>query len=240
MTRPMTSSKPVVELQGISKEYKSGPKTILVLEHVDLAIKVGERLAVAGPSGSGKSTLLNLIGTLDAPTSGRVMFKGRDVAKLSPKDIARVRNRDIGFVFQQHHLLPQYTVLENVLIPTLIAEAAPRVVKRAEELLDRVGLADRVDHRPNEISGGERQRVAVVRALINRPSLLLADEPTGSLNQQAADELARLLIELNKEFEMAGRPHARGDCGGAAWAGRVRNGPDQPAVRRAARGEGSR
>jgi ABC-type lipoprotein export system ATPase subunit len=192
-----------VELQGVSKEYKSGPQSVLVLKDVNLAIKVGERLAVVGPSGSGKSTLLNLIGTLDAPTSGRVLFKGRDVAKLSAKDVARVRNRDIGFVFQQHHLLPQYTVVENVLLPTLIAEASPRVVKRAEELLDRVGLADRVDHRPGEISGGERQRVAVVRALINRPSLLLADEPTGSLNQQAADELAQLLIGINREFETA-------------------------------------
>ena len=203
MARPMTTSKPVVELQGVSKEYKSGPQSVLVLKDVNLAIKVGERLAVVGPSGSGKSTLLNLIGTLDAPTSGRVLFKGRDVARFSAKDVARVRNRDIGFVFQQHHLLPQYTVLENVLLPTLIAEASPRVVKRAEELLDRVGLADRVHHRPNEISGGERQRVAVVRALINRPSLLLADEPTGSLNQQGADELAQLLLDLNREFEMA-------------------------------------
>jgi len=203
MTRHMTSRKPVVELQGVSKEYKSGPKSVLVLENVNLTVTPTERLAVVGPSGSGKSTLLNLIGTLDAPTSGRVLFKGRDVAKLSAKDVARVRNRDIGFVFQQHHLLPQYTVLENVLLPTLIAEASPRVVKRAEELLDRVGLADRVHHRPNEISGGERQRVAVVRALINRPSLLLADEPTGSLNQQAADELAQLLLDLNREFEMA-------------------------------------
>jgi len=199
----MTTSKPVVELQGVSKEYKSGPQSVLVLKDVNLAIKVGERLAVVGPSGSGKSTLLNLIGTLDAPTSGRVLFKGRDVARFSAKDVARVRNRDIGFVFQQHHLLPQYTVLENVLLPTLIAEAAPRVVKRAEELLDRVGLADRVDYRPNEISGGERQRVAVVRALINRPSLLLGDEPTGSLNQEGADELAQLLLDLNREFEMA-------------------------------------
>jgi len=203
MTRPVTSPKPVVELQGVSKEYKSGPKTILVLENVNLTINPVARLAVVGPSGSGKSTLLNLIGTLDAPTSGRVTFKGRDVAKLSAKDMARVRNRDIGFVFQQHHLLPQYTVLENVLIPTLIAEAALRTVKRAEELLNRVGLGDRIDHRPNDLSGGERQRVAVVRALINRPSLLLADEPTGSLNQEAADELAQLLLDLNQEFEMA-------------------------------------
>lgn len=195
--------KPVVELQGVSKEYKSGAKFIRVLENVNLTVNAGERLAVVGPSGSGKSTLLNLIGTLDAPTSGRVMFKGRDVAKLSAKDVARVRNRDIGFVFQQHHLLPQCTVLENVLVPTLIAEAAPRIVKRAEELLDRVGLAERIHHRPGGISGGERQRVAVVRALINRPSLLLADEPTGSLNQEAAAELAQLLLDLNKEFEMA-------------------------------------
>ena len=203
MTRPKTSSKPVVELQGVSKEYKSGPKKILVLENVDLRVNAGDRMAVVGPSGSGKSTLLNILGTLDAPTIGRVMYKGRDAAKLSAKDLSRIRNRDIGFIFQQHHLLPQYTVIENVLLPTLIAEATPRTVKLAEELLDRVGLADRVDHRPSEISGGERQRVAVVRALINSPSLLLADEPTGSLSQHGADELAQLLLELNREFGMA-------------------------------------
>jgi lipoprotein-releasing system ATP-binding protein len=195
--------KPVVELQDVSKGYKSGPKSILVLENVNLTVNAADRLAVVGPSGSGKSTLLNLIGTLDAPTAGRVLFKGRDVAKLSVKDVARVRNRDIGFVFQQHHLLPQCTVLENVLVPTLIADATRQTVKRAEELLDRVGLAERIHHRPGGISGGERQRVAVVRALINRPSLLLADEPTGSLNQQAADDLAQLLLDLNRDFEMA-------------------------------------
>lgn len=199
----MTSPRPVVELRDVSKQYAARPKPVVVLEHVDLVVRPGERLAVVGPSGSGKSTLLNLLGTLDEPTSGQVMWKGRDVSKFSAKDMARLRNRDIGFVFQQHHLLPQLTVIENVLVPTLVAEAPPRVLKETEQLLERVGLEERRDHRPSQISGGERQRVAVVRALINKPSLLLADEPTGSLNQKAADELAELLLELNKEYEMA-------------------------------------
>jgi len=199
----MANPKPVIELRDVSKQYAAKPKPVPVLENVNLVVEQGERVAVVGPSGSGKSTLLNMLGTLDSPTSGQVMYKGRDVAKLAPDALAKLRNQDIGFVFQQHHLLPQLTVLENVLVPTVLTEASPRTVKNAEQLLERVGIEKRANHRPAQISGGERQRVAVVRALINKPSLLLADEPTGSLNQKAAESLAELLIEINLEYEMA-------------------------------------
>jgi lipoprotein-releasing system ATP-binding protein len=167
-----------------------------------MEIQPGESCAILGPSGSGKSTLLNIIGTLDRPTRGQVLLEGQDLAQLNEKQLAAVRNRQIGFIFQAHHLLPQCTVLENVLVPTLVCEdvqlrqSAP---ERARRLLDRVGLGPRVDHRPGQLSGGERQRVAVVRGLINQPRLLLADEPTGALDRAAADGLARLLVELNRE-----------------------------------------
>jgi lipoprotein-releasing system ATP-binding protein len=160
-------------------------------------------VAIVGPSGSGKSTLLHIIGTLDRPTAGRVLLEGRDLATLTALEVAVVRNRQIGFIFQGHYLLPQCTVLENVLVPTLAdpgdSAARDNAAKRAERLLTRVGLADRVSHRPGQLSGGERQRAAVVRALINQPALLLADEPTGSLDHMSADELTQLLAELNRE-----------------------------------------
>jgi predicted ABC-type transport system involved in lysophospholipase L1 biosynthesis ATPase subunit len=162
----------------------------------------GESLAIVGPSGSGKSTLLHIIGTLDKPTSGSVTLSGQDLAVLDDHQVATVRNRQIGFVFQSHYLLPQCTVLENVLVPTLATnEAAARdgASERAQRLLKRVGLGERISHRPGELSGGERQRVAVVRALINQPQLLLADEPTGSLDQTSARDLGQLLLELNRE-----------------------------------------
>jgi ABC-type lipoprotein export system ATPase subunit len=173
-----------------------------VLDGISVAIQQGESAAISGPSGSGKSTLLNIIGTLDDPTRGRVFLRERDLAQLDELQLAAVRNRQIGFIFQAHHLLPQCTVLENVLVPTLASpESAQRksAPERARRLLDRVGLGGRIDHRPGQLSGGERQRVAVVRALINQPELLLADEPTGALDRAAAEELARLLIELNRE-----------------------------------------
>src|SRR5687767_5644472 len=155
-----------------------------------------------GPSGSGKSTLLHLLGTLDRPTHGTVRLDGADPFALPEPQLADFRNRSIGFIFQGHHLLPQCTVLENVLIPTLASSDRPlraSAPKRARELLDRVGLAHRLEHRPGQLSGGERQRVAVVRALINQPKLLLADEPTGSLDRASADNMAQLLAELNRE-----------------------------------------
>jgi lipoprotein-releasing system ATP-binding protein len=193
-----------LKLEDVSKSYDSvldGPP-VRVLDGINLAIEQGETAAITGPSGSGKSTLLNIIGTLDAPTRGRVFLREEDLARLDELRLAAVRNRQIGFVFQAHHLLPQCTVLENVLIPTLASSDSAQcksAPERARRLLDRVGLGARVDHRPGQLSGGERQRVAVVRALINQPELLLADEPTGALDRAAAEELTRLLIELNRE-----------------------------------------
>jgi ABC-type lipoprotein export system ATPase subunit len=193
-----------LKLEDVSKSYDSvqdGPP-VRVLDAINLSVDQGESAAITGPSGSGKSTLLNIIGTLDGPTRGRVLLREKDLARLDEIQLAAVRNRQIGFVFQAHHLLPQCTVLENVLVPTLAsADSAQRqsAPERARRLLDRVGLGARIDHRPGQLSGGERQRVAVVRALINQPELLLADEPTGALDRAAAEELTRVLLELNRE-----------------------------------------
>jgi len=194
----------IFELVDVAKRYETGgpdggPE---VLRGVNLRVAAGESLAVVGPSGSGKSTLLNLIGGLDRPSGGRVLFEGRDLADLNDADLARFRNRRIGFVFQLHHLLPQCTVLENVLVPTLVGgDGAEKeeALLRAERLLARVGLGDRLTFRPGRLSGGERERVAVARALVNRPALLLADEPTGSLDRRTAENLMALLAELNAE-----------------------------------------
>jgi lipoprotein-releasing system ATP-binding protein len=175
---------------------------LTVLDNVSLEVARGESLAIVGPSGSGKSTLLHIIGTLDRPTSGSVALNGQDLSALEDQQLAAVRNRQIGFVFQAHYLLPQCTVLENVLVPTLASsDKAVRdgAGERAERLLKRVGLRERTSHRPGELSGGECQRVAVVRALINQPQLLLADEPTGSLDHGSAQQLGQLLLELNHE-----------------------------------------
>ncbi|HXT39465.1 MAG TPA: ABC transporter ATP-binding protein [Candidatus Angelobacter sp.] len=196
-------SLPLLSLTDVSKRYESpdDAEGVPVLRDVTLEIERGESAAIVGPSGSGKSTLLNIIGTLDRATSGRVLLDGRELSRLDETQLAAVRNREIGFVFQAHHLLPQCTVLENVLIPTLAArDGALRdgAGERARQLLDRVGLGARISHRPGQLSGGERQRVAVVRALINQPKLLLADEPTGALDRAAAQILADLLVQLNK------------------------------------------
>lgn len=199
----MNGDTPILDLKEVSKEYPSVPEPVRVLRDIGFRLDTGECVAIVGPSGCGKSTLLNLMGTLDAPSSGRVLFRGRDIAGLSPVELARLRNREIGFVFQLHHLLPQCTVIENVLVPTLVAPDAQDAYERAEKLLARVGLGDRLHHRPGQLSGGERQRAAVVRALINRPSLLLADEPTGSLNEEGAEHLADLILDLSREEGMA-------------------------------------
>ena len=190
-----------LKLTGVSKSYDSvvnGPP-VSVLRDIHLEIQHGESVAIVGPSGSGKSTLLNIIGTLDRPTMGMVSMEGQDLGKLNENQLADIRNRQIGFIFQAHHLLPQCSVLENVLIPTLVASNKEGATDRAKKLLDRVGLGSRLDHRPGQLSGGERQRVAVVRALINKPGLLLADEPTGALDRKSAEELAKLLLGLNQE-----------------------------------------
>jgi lipoprotein-releasing system ATP-binding protein len=199
----------LLQLSGVSKEFSSGAGPLKILSNLDLAVQAGESLAIIGPSGSGKSTLLNLIGSLDRPTSGKVMLDGQDLTGLDDKALAEVRNRRIGFIFQGHHLLPQCSVLENVLVPTLADSnerdegANDAALERAKGLLKRVGLGERLNHRPAQLSGGERQRTAVVRALINQPKLLLADEPTGALDQAAAGNLADLLVELNREEKVA-------------------------------------
>jgi lipoprotein-releasing system ATP-binding protein len=197
-----TAPAPLLRLEKVTKHYTAAAAPLVILNEVDLAIAPGESLAITGPSGCGKSTLLNLLGTLDQPTSGRVWFDGLDLGTLDENKLAAIRNRHIGFIFQSHHLLPQCSVLENVLVPTL-ADPSGKLRQKAEEraraLLDRVGLAPRLHHRPGQLSGGERQRVAVVRALINQPKLLLADEPTGALDRASAAALGRLLAELNRE-----------------------------------------
>ncbi|MFC1477141.1 ABC transporter ATP-binding protein [candidate division KSB1 bacterium] len=193
----------LLELISIEKKYDtpSGKAPVTILNNISLQVEQGEAIAVVGPSGSGKSTLLNIIGTLDSPTSGSVNFEEKSLSAMDENELARIRNMEIGFVFQLHHLLPQCTVLENVLIPSIPQnkkEHNEEPVNRAKELLESVGLADHLDYFPAQLSGGEHQRVAVVRALINRPKIVLADEPTGSLDQTSADNLARILIDLNK------------------------------------------
>lgn len=195
----------LVQLVSVTRRYEVVTTTadaLPVLRDINLSAQRGESLAITGPSGSGKTTLLNIIGALDQPSSGLVKIDGSDLTTLSESELAALRNRRIGFVFQSHHLLPQCTALENVLVPLLADKDRKRREDghiRGRRLLERVGLADRMDHRPGQLSGGEKQRVALVRALINQPVLLLADEPTGSLDQQRADELAQLLIDLNRE-----------------------------------------
>jgi len=198
----MADTPPLVQLENVTKTYPTpGGEGLTVLDAVSLAIAAGESLAVVGPSGSGKSTLLNIIGTLDRPTTGRVLLDGRDLSHLGDDELAAVRSRRVGFVFQLHHLLPQCTALENVLVPALAGggTVAPETEQRGKQLLARVGLADRMAYRPGHLSGGERQRVAVARALINQPALLLADEPTGSLDREASANLEQLLVEVNRE-----------------------------------------
>jgi lipoprotein-releasing system ATP-binding protein len=200
----MSETAPILRLAGVAKSYRSpeGVETP-VLRGVDMTLAPGESVAICGPSGCGKSTLLNIIGTLDRPGSGTVALDGRDVTALSEVELSEVRSRVLGFVFQMHHLLPQCSILENVLVPTLTGRGPDGAEERARKLLERVGLAARASHRPGQLSGGECQRAAVVRALINKPRLLLADEPTGSLDRASADALAQLLGELNREEGVA-------------------------------------
>ena len=194
-------SKALVEVRGVSKSFRTGDHKVRVLDEVHLSVAAQESVAIVGPSGSGKSTLLNLLGTLDQPDQGTIVIDGKNLAMMAGDELAKFRNLNIGFVFQSHHLLPHLTVLENILVPVLAqaSEVGEEILLRATQLLQRVGLADREKHLPGRLSGGERQRAAVVRALINQPRLILADEPTGALDRVSAAEVGRLLLELNRE-----------------------------------------
>jgi lipoprotein-releasing system ATP-binding protein len=190
---------PDLLVENVTKEFPTRADPLVVLRGTSFSLSAGENLAILGPSGSGKSTLLYIIGTLDRATSGRVVLLGQDVTQLAEPQLADFRNQRIGFVFQDHYLLPQCSVLENVLLPTIANGAAePRAVERARMLLDRVGLSQRLDHRPAELSGGERQRAAIARALIHSPALLLADEPTGNLDRTSAEAVGKLLLEMQR------------------------------------------
>ena len=200
-----TPRPPILELINVTKDYGDPAlegEAVAVIKNINLTILTGESVAITGPSGSGKTTLLNLIGALDRPSSGQVLIGGINLAGLGDRELAQLRNQRIGFVFQTHHLLPQCTALENVLVPTLASKNRlphTKALDIAMRLLKRVGMADYTRYLPSQLSGGQSQRVAIVRALINRPAILLADEPTGSLDRIAAESLTELLLELNRE-----------------------------------------
>jgi lipoprotein-releasing system ATP-binding protein len=195
---PTPSPTPLIVAEGVTKRFLHEGREVHVLKGVDLTVEEGEMVCVVGPSGAGKSTLLHLLGTLDLPTSGRILYHGQDVTRLSSARLATFRNRSIGFVFQFHHLLPEFTALENVMMPGLIrGESRKRLEARAAELLDEVGLRHRRTHRPGELSGGEQQRVALARALAMEPRVVLADEPTGNLDSKTSDAMHELFFQLN-------------------------------------------
>ena len=194
----------ILHCQQLIKRYDQGGLNVDVLKGVDLEIRVGERVAIMGASGSGKSTLLHLLGGLEKATSGEVILEGVNINQVSGAKLAKLRNKSLGFIYQSHHLLGEFTVLENVAMPLLIAgETVKQARVRAIELLKRVGLGHRIEHKPGELSGGERQRAAVARALINKPSLILADEPTGNIDSKTADQVYQLMLELNQELQVS-------------------------------------
>jgi lipoprotein-releasing system ATP-binding protein len=191
----------MLNVQNISKQYPAPRGTLEILSDISLSLEQGEAASIMGPSGSGKSTLLYILGALEPPTSGSVTLGKQNPFQLNARELAAFRNKEIGFVFQDHCLLPQCSVIENVLTPTLVADVDGNAGERAQALLERVGLRDRLDHRPAELSGGEKQRVALARALVMKPQLLLCDEPTGNLDQKSADTVASLLLELHQRQE---------------------------------------
>jgi lipoprotein-releasing system ATP-binding protein len=197
----MTEAPLLLDIRNLRKSFVHGDKTIEVLNNLNLEVAQGEMCAVVGASGAGKSTFLNVVGTLDAPTSGTILFGGEDITRFSAKKLAAFRNRTIGFVFQFHYLLPEFTALENVMMPGLIQGVGSRELEAsARAVLDEVGLSHRVTHKPGELSGGEQQRVALARALVLRPSLLLADEPTGNLDHVTAQGIHELFFEMNRRY----------------------------------------
>ncbi len=191
--------KTLISIQGLRKTYQIGTQLVHALDGLDLKIKTNEYVALMGPSGSGKSTLMNVLGCLDSPSSGEYHLNGQNVAQLGEDALAEIRNREIGFVFQTFNLLPRYSALENVALPLIYAGLSKRErLERAEDVLEMVGLKDRMVHKPNELSGGQRQRVAVARALVNRPSIILADEPTGNLDTSTSMEIMALFAEIQE------------------------------------------
>ncbi len=193
-------NQPLIQLEHIYKDYPLGENTVKVLKDINLEIFPGEYVALMGPSGSGKSTLMNIIGALDTPTSGTYRLKGKEVNRMTDNELAAIRNREIGFVFQTFNLLPRLTALENVALPLIYAHVPKKErIKRAMEVLENVGLSDRMNHKPNQLSGGQRQRVAIARALINHPSIVLADEPTGNLDSRSSAEIMKLFDRLSKQ-----------------------------------------
>ena len=193
----------ILEAKNIYKSYRNGEKKLAVLTDLNLSIEVKETITIMGPSGSGKSTLLHILGTLDKPDSGELLIKQTDVKVLKEEKLSKLRNQEIGFIFQFHHLLPEFTALENVLIPAYIYGNTADKQNRAMELFDYVGLSERIEHYPSQLSGGERLRVAVLRALINEPSIVFADEPTGNLDTENAEKLLRLFQQISNDFDQS-------------------------------------